>query len=96
MNVLMYDRKTTRKEQGAASTKKWRETWRKSHLLLRLLIVLSQLQYNPRNEQDQYLKRKLFLIYVTIVRQTINETHFFIHDEQYLSVKGGLGLVTSS
>lgn len=57
MNVLMYDRKTTRKEQGAASTKKWRETWRKSHLLLRLLIVLSQLQYNPRNVQDQYLKK---------------------------------------
>lgn len=74
MNVLMYDRKTTRKEQGAASTKKWRETWRKSHLLLRLLIVLSQLQYNPRNEQDQYLKKKLFLFYVTIVIQTINET----------------------
>ena len=57
MNVLMYDRKTTRKEQGAASTKKWRETWRKSDLLLRLLIVLSQLQYNPRNVQDQYLKK---------------------------------------
>ena len=57
MNVVMYDRKTTRKEQGAASTKKWRETWRKSHLLLRLLIVLSQLQYNPRNVQDQYLKK---------------------------------------
>ena len=57
MNVLMYDRKTTRKEQGAASTKEWRETWRKSHLLLRLLIVLSQLQYNPRNVQDQYLKK---------------------------------------
>ena len=57
MNVLMYDRKTTRKEQGAASTKKWRETWRKSHLLLRLLIVLSQLQYNPRNVQDQDLKK---------------------------------------
>ena len=57
MNALMYDRKTTRKEQGAASTKEWRETWRKSHLLLRLLIVLSQLQYNPRNVQDQYLKK---------------------------------------
>lgn len=61
MNVLMYDRKTIRNWTRPCKHQKMAGNLAQIALTLAASDSpqpTSQLEYNPRNEQDQYLKKK--------------------------------------